>query len=120
MSKWSKSAENGFVRTITFEGLNLGLPNLAIKCIISRSWMGLYMVEFDPGLQGHLGVIKGHNWQKNRLLHAITFEGFNLGSSNLAIRCVVGSSRIGLYIVEIDLDLQGHLGSYFRPHPLNF
>ena len=54
-SKLSKSAKNGLVRTITFEGLKLGSPNLAIRCITSRSHMGLYMAAFDLDLQGHLG-----------------------------------------------------------------
>ena len=53
-----KVGKNGLVRVITFEGLKLGSPNLDIKCIMGRSRMGLYMVEFDLGLQGHLGAIK--------------------------------------------------------------
>ena len=37
------------------------------------------MVEFDLGLQGHLGVIKVEIGQ-NGLVRVITSEGFNLGS----------------------------------------
>ena len=55
-SKLSKSAKNGLVRTITYEGLKLGSPNLAIRCIMGRSLMELYMVGFDLDLQGHFGT----------------------------------------------------------------
>ena len=73
-SKLSKSAKNGLVRTITFEGLKLGSPNVVIRCIIGRSQMGLYMVGFDLDLQGHLGS-KQSKSAKNGLVRTITFEG---------------------------------------------
>ena len=71
---------------------------------ISR--MGLYMVGFDLDLQGHLGS----KLAKNRLVCTITFEGLKLGSPTLANWCILCRSRRGLYMVEFDLDLQGHLG----------
>ena len=76
---------------------------------MGRSGMGLYMVEFDLDLQGHLGS-KQSKSAKNGLVRTITFEGLKLGSPNLGIRCIMGRSQMGLYMVEFDLDLQGHLG----------
>ena len=108
-SKLSKSAKNGIVRIITFEGLKLGSPNLAIRCIIGRSRMGLYTVGFDLDLQGHLGS-KVSKLAKNGFVRMITFEGLKLGSPNFAIRCIMGRSQMGLYMVRFDLVLQGHLG----------
>ena len=79
------------------------------KCIMGRSRMGLYMVEFDLYLQGHLGVIKV-KIAKNGLVRAMTFEGFKLGSPNSGIRCIMDRSWMAPYMEEFDLDLQGHLG----------
>ena len=64
------------------------------------------MVEFDLDIQGHLGS-KGQNWQITRLVHVITFGGLMIGSPNLAIRCIMGRSRVGLYMVEFDLGRNG-------------
>ena len=50
-----KSAKNGFDYAITFERFKPGSINLGDRCIMDRSWMGLYMVEFDLDIQGHLG-----------------------------------------------------------------
>ena len=68
------------------------------------------MVEFDHDLEGQLGV-KTAKIGKNWFVHAITFEGCKVWSPNLDIRCIMGRSCMGLYMVEFDLDLQGHLGS---------
>ena len=69
--KFKISKKNGLVCTITFEGLKLGSPNLAIRCITSRSQMGLYMVGFDHDLQGHLGS-KLSKSAKNGLVRTIS------------------------------------------------
>ena len=87
-SKRSKSAKNGLVRAITFKGLKLGSPNLAIGCIMGRSWMGLYMVGFDLDIQGHLGS-KLSTSAENGLVHTMTFEGLKLGSPNMDISCII-------------------------------
>ena len=50
-----KIGKNGLVRVVKYEGLKLGSPNLANRCILGRSRRGLYMTEFDLDLQGHLG-----------------------------------------------------------------
>ena len=68
------------------------------------------MKEFDLDLQGHLGS-KTSNSTKNGLVRARTFEGLKLGSPNVANRCILGRSQMGLYMVGLDHDLQGHLGS---------
>ena len=107
-SKRSKSSKNGLVRAITFEGLKLGSPNMANRCILGRSRMGLYMVGFDLDLQGHLGS-KQSKSAKTGLVRTITFEGLKLGSPNLAIRCIMGRSQMGLYLVGFDV--QGHFVS---------
>ena len=70
----------------------------------------MYMVGFDLDLQGHLGS-KLSKSAKNWLVRTITSEGLKLGSPNLAIRCIMGGSRMGLCMVGFDLDLQGNLGS---------
>ena len=91
--KLLKSAKNGLVRTITFEGLKLGSPNVVIRCIMGRS----QMVGFDLDFQGHLGS-KLSKSAKNGLVRTITFEGLKLGSLNLAIRCIMGRSQmVGVY-----------------------
>ena len=87
-SKWSKLAKNGLVWTITFEGLKLGSPNLACRCIMGRSWMRLYMSWFDLDLQGHLGS-KRSKLAKNGLVRKITLRGLKLGSSNFSIRSII-------------------------------
>ena len=74
----SKSTKNRLVGAITFEGLKLGSPNLANKCILGRPQIGLYMVEFDLELQCDLGS-KLSKSAKNRHVRTITFEGFKLG-----------------------------------------
>ena len=112
-SKLSKSAKNGLVRAITFEKSHLRSPNWTSRCITDRARLGFYMVEFDLDLQGHLGLnnrAKTAQVSKNGLVHAIPFERLNLGPPNFAIRYIMGRSWIGLYMVEFDLDLQGHLG----------
>ena len=61
------------------------------------------MAEFDLDLQGHLGLKiapKLHKSAKNEFVHAITFEGLKLGSPNLDNKCIMGRSRMGLYMVE--------------------
>ena len=79
---------------------------------MGKSRMGLYMVGFDLDFQGHLGSKRSKS-ARNRLFRTITFEGIGLklGSPNLVIRCTMGRSQMGLYMVGFDLDLQGHLGS---------
>ena len=68
------------------------------------------MVGFDLDLQGHLRS-KVPKLAKKGLVFTITFEGLKLGSPNLPIRCIMGRSQMGLYMVGFDLDLQGHLRS---------
>ena len=71
--------------------------------------MGLHMVTFDLDLQGHL-VRKRPKLAENGLVLPITFEGLSLGLPNLAVRCILDSSHMGLNMVTFDLDLQSHLG----------
>ena len=47
-----KIGKNSLVYMKTFGGLTIGSPNLAIRCIMGRSRMGLYMAEFDLGGNG--------------------------------------------------------------------
>ena len=65
--------KTGPVLTITFEGLKLRSPNLGIRCIMDRSRMGLYIVEFDPDLQGHL-LSKQSKSAEKVLVRTIIFE----------------------------------------------
>ena len=89
---WQK---RGLVRTINFKGLKLGSPNLANRCIIGRSRMGLYMTGFDLDLQGNLGSERSKSAKKPELVHAITFQGLNLGSPNLANSCILRRLHLG-------------------------
>ena len=106
----SKSAKKALVRAITLEKSKLVSLNMVNRCILGRSQMGLYMVEFDLDLQGHLGS-KLSKSAKNRLVRIITLVALKLGSLNLAIRSILGISQMGLYMVGFDFDLQGHSGS---------
>ena len=67
------------------------------------------MVTFDLDLQGHLGREQS-KLAKKGLVHSITFEGLYLGPPNLAVKCILDSSRLGLHMVVFDLYLQGNLG----------
>ena len=80
--------------------------------------MGLYMVKFDLNIQCHLGS-KLSKSAKNGLVRAITFEEMILGSPNLTSRCITDISRMGLYMVEFDLDLQGRLGLKIGQNGIN-
>ena len=75
--KLSKLAKNGLVHSITFEGLELGPLNLAVRCILGASLTGLHMEKFDLDLQGHLAR-KWPKSAKNGLVHSITYEGLEL------------------------------------------
>ena len=97
------------VHSITFERTHLESPNLVYRCILGSSRMGLHMVTFDLDLQGHLGR-KRSKLAKYGLVHAITFEGLYQGPPNMAVMCILDSSRMGLHMLKFDLDLQGHLG----------
>ena len=66
---WQK--KNVLVNVITLEP---GPPNLAIKCILGRSWSGLYMAKFDLDLQGHLAP-KRSKLTENGIFRVLTFEG---------------------------------------------
>ena len=68
---------------------------------MGRSPIGLYMVGFDLDLEGHLGS-KLSKSTENRLVCTITFEGLKVLLPNLGIRCIMGRSRLGLYIVGFD------------------
>ena len=53
--------------------LELRSPNLAIRCIMDRSQMGLFLVKFDLDLQGH-SMAKLAKSVKDGIAHTITFE----------------------------------------------
>ena len=47
----------------------------------------------------------------HKIVCIISFEELKLDSLNYAIRCIARRYQMGLYMVELNLDLQGHLGS---------
>ena len=52
--------------------------------------------------------------KKNSIVRAITFEDLKPRSPNLAIMCIMGSSWMGLNLVEFDHGYQSHLGVRHR------
>ena len=73
------------------------------------SQMGLYMVEFDLDLQGHLWSTLTQS-SKNEVFRTLIFLRIELGSPNSDIRCIKCRSCMDLYMAEFDLNIQGHLG----------
>ena len=71
------SVYNTFVRTITFDRIELGSPNLAQICTLAMPWTGLFMGMIDLDLQGHLGL-KLINAPQNELVRTITRAIFDL------------------------------------------
>ena len=90
---------------ITPHRFGLESPNLHQTCILGYSQLVLKMEVIDLDLQGHFDHFDSEFW----LVPAITFNGFELESSNLHQICILRFSQLVLRMGGIDLDLQGHL-----------
>ena len=106
--KRPKSAQNGLVTAITHHVYKLGSPNLRQTCILGPSRTLLKMVLIALDLQGHLDTLA--------LIQTTTHKAYIHTSTHTErgtrhISCSLCRSRMELlYIVQFDIDLQGHFG----------
>ena len=96
------------VCTITRHKFELESPNVHQTCILGYSQLVLKMEVIDLDLQGHFGCFDSELLEL-RLVHTVTFYGFEIESPNLHQMCILGFSQLVLKMGGIDLDLQGHL-----------
>ena len=96
-------------RGITRQGFDRESPFSHRMCILGPFSALLKMGSIDLDLQGHFGL-KLTDFCKFDRVHAITRQGFDLGTPFLHRMCILGPFSALLKMGLIDLDLQGHFG----------